>query len=127
MQDSRGRPIDLPVLRIALPFTAWISLAHRLSGLVLSLAAPGLVFLLDRSLADAAGFAAVRLWLDAVPARWGMVLLAWALAHHLAAGLRIVFIEMGIGIGRDAARRSALYVLGFGVAVALVAAWRMLL
>jgi len=122
MTPHRHRPVFFHLLQLHLPVTALVSIAHRLSGILLFLAlAPGL-WLLERSLADADGFAAAQHILDSWPMHLAGALLLWALIHHLLAGLRLLLIDAELGVGRRAARRSAWWVgiagllaLGLGV------------
>lgn len=120
------RPVFLNLTRIHLPVMAVLSLGHRVSGVLLVLAIPLLVYLLDRSLANAAGYAEVRELLRGEPARLALVLLAWVFAHHLFAGIRFLLIDLDLGADVRSGRASAWAVLAggvivmFGVALALL-------
>lgn len=122
MTPHRHRPVFFHLLQLQLPVTALVSIAHRLSGILLFLALAPAIWLLERSLADAEGFAAVRHALDGWPMHLAGALLLWALIHHLLAGLRLLLIDAELGVERRAARRSAWWVgivgllaLGLGV------------
>ncbi|MGM0475827.1 MAG: succinate dehydrogenase, cytochrome b556 subunit [Pseudomonadota bacterium] len=121
---QRPKHLDLRVIR--LPVTGVASILHRLSGLLLVLVTPVLIALLARSLEDPAGFEATRELLTSAPARAALVLLAWALGHHLFAGIRYLLLDLDIGIERPAARAGAWLVNGGGVVVALLALWGVL-
>lgn len=111
------RPVFLNFARIRFPVGAVASIGHRISGVVLVLALPFAVLALQRSLEDEAAFYAM-MDLMRVPA----VLLAWAAAHHLFAGIRHLLTDVGIGSSLTAARRSAYAALIAGAAVAVAAA-----
>lgn len=122
MDSGRRRPVFLQPLKIELPVTATASLGHRISGLLLALALPFLVRALAISLRDQAGYASVLAAIHRLPASLVLIVLAWALAHHLGAGLRHLLIDAGIGAALPIARRSAWAVHGFALAVAALAA-----
>lgn len=120
MPKDAESPIFLDVLRIRQPVTAMLSLGHRVSGVLLVGLIPILIWLLGRSLADADGFDHVRRLLGSVPARLLLVVTAWALAHHLLAGIRFLLMDAGLGTDLRAARRSARLVFAGGVGVAIL-------
>ncbi|MEW6646966.1 MAG: succinate dehydrogenase, cytochrome b556 subunit [Pseudomonadota bacterium] len=115
MTTPRQRPVFFHLLQLHLPLTALVSIVHRLTGLLLFLALAPAIWLLERSLSDAAGYAHVQQLLQTWPARLLGVLLLWALAHHLLAGLRVLLIDAEFGVERGAARRSALWVFAAGM------------
>jgi succinate dehydrogenase / fumarate reductase cytochrome b subunit len=107
MQNQRSAPVFLNLFRIRFPVGAVTSIAHRLSGLLLFLAFPLLVYWFGLSLRGPEGFTAARAWLDCGWLRLASVVLVWSLLHHLFAGLRVLLIDIGIGVERWPARRSA--------------------
>lgn len=84
------------------------------------LAIPYGASLLSLSLSDQAGFEAAAEQLGTPFARAVLLLLAWSLIHHLFAGVRFLLLDLGIGLERPAARRSAWTVLSAALAVVLV-------
>ena len=117
------RPIYLNLLRIHLPLPGWVSILHRLSGALLFAALPLGVWALSVSLADDAGF---RRMADGVAhplSRLFLLLLIWAFAHHLFAGLRHLALDVDWGVSLPRARQSSLAVLLAGGLVTLLAAW----
>ncbi len=114
------RPVFFHLLQLQLPVTALVSIAHRVSGILLFLALPAAIWLLDRSLNDAEGFAAAGHMLDGWPRRLAALVLLWALVHHLLAGLRLLLIDAEIGVKRNAARRTA-WGVGTAALLALIA------
>lgn len=107
MPQQDPAPRFLNLLQIRMPAGAVASIAHRISGILIFLSLPVVIYLLDLSLKDPAGFALAGKWLDSVWARTVSVLLVWSLAHHILAGLRFLLIDLDIGVDRDTARRSA--------------------
>ena len=109
-----------------MPVGAVTSILHRVTGVLLVLGLPFGVHLLDRSLQGAQAYAEVAGLLDSLPIRIAMIASAWALAHHLLAGVRHLLSDIDVGSQLPAARRSAWIVNLAGVAVAVLAAGVML-
>jgi len=119
MAQSKNRPVFLNLLQIRFPAPAVLSIAHRISGVLMVLALPWIVVLLDLSLRDPDSHAQVRAWLASVPAKLALVLLGWALAHHLLAGIRFLLIDLDLWAQRRPARQSAWAVNLLGLLAAL--------
>lgn len=107
MSALDNRPIYLNLLKIRQPVTAILSIFHRLSGIAMVLLLPGLVYLLNLSLRDQAGFDQVAGVLGSTPAKLVAVGLCWIFAHHLLAGLRFLILDFDIGVERAVARQTA--------------------
>jgi len=120
MNSTDRRPFFLNPLLIRLPITGIVSIGHRLTGIVLFLGLPAAIYLLDLSLSDPAGFAQVSHWFTAWPLRLITALLVWFLAHHMAAGVRVLLMDIEIGVRLPTARRSAVIVAVGGLAVLLL-------
>lgn len=116
------RPVFLGLHRIALPVGAVVSFLHRVSGVLLVAALAPLALLFERSLASPEGFAALLDAREGAAVRIVLVLLAWALGHHVLAGVRHLLMDAGVGWRLAAARRSARLVIAAGVAIAALAA-----
>jgi len=123
---SSPRPVFFNPLRIQLPAGALTSIVHRVTGLILALGMPLGAYLLDLSLRGPEGYARVVSLLGALPSRIAAVALAWALSHHLLAGIRHLLSDIDVGSGLYAARRSAWIVNTSGLAIAVLAAGALL-
>ena len=91
------RPVNLDLRTIKLPITAYTSILHRISGVILFLGIVIVLFALDKSLASEEGFAEVQAYLASPLAKliiWGLLS---ALLYHLVAGVRHLIMDMGIG------------------------------
>lgn len=116
------RPVFLNLTQIRMPVGALTSIGHRVAGIILAVATPVGVYLLDRSLQNEQGFDEVTGLLEHGAFKVAAVLGVWALAHHLLAGLRHLLSDFNVGSPLRVARRSAWFVNLAGVAVALFAA-----
>jgi len=114
------RPKFLNLLQIRLPVTGVVSIAHRISGVLLFLLVPLLLLGLDRSLRDDASFEALRNLLSGVAVKGVLWVLGAALVLHLLGGIRYLLIDMGVGESLNAARRGAWAVVAGTVALSVL-------
>jgi succinate dehydrogenase / fumarate reductase cytochrome b subunit len=119
MPKNNNRPVFLDLARIRLPITALISIAHRVAGVVLFLSIPFAIYLLDLSLGGRLGYNHVQDLLGHARIKIVVIIIFWALAHHLFAGVRVLLIDFGVGVERDEARRSA-WIIAIGSSVSLL-------
>lgn len=119
------RPVTLPLLRLRLPLAGWVSLLHRVSGVLLFLGLPVGLYALQLSLRNAESFDCLQQQLMHPVARLLALAFVWALAHHLFAGVRHLLMDLHWGVSLPAARISAAAVaIADGLVVALTA-WRL--
>lgn len=107
MAISDNRPFFLNLLKIHLPVTGFVSILHRVSGLLLFIAIPFTVYLFDLSLQSSAGFDHAAALLVHPLAQLFSLLLLWSLLHHLFAGIRFLLTDLDIGLDKPQAVRSA--------------------
>lgn len=106
-----GRPVFLNLFQIRLPVPGVVSIAHRISGVLLFISIPLFLLIFHRSLQGEAGYAQAVEWLRNPLAMLLTLAVSWALLHHWLAGIRYLLIDLDIGIERLAARRSAWVVI----------------
>jgi succinate dehydrogenase / fumarate reductase cytochrome b subunit len=121
-----ARPVYLNLLRIHLPLAGWVSILHRVSGVLLFAALPLGAWALSVSLSGEAGFRRMADVASHPLAKLVMLGLVWAFAHHVFAGLRHLALDVHWGVGLRAASRSSVLVLVAAGLVTLIAAWRLL-
>ncbi len=102
-----NRPVYLNLFKIRLPIAGMVSLAQRASGILLFIAIPFAVYLLDLSVISSDGFAEVMAILQHPLVLLVEVLLVWALAHHFFAGIRFLLIDADIGVEKTQAKYGA--------------------
>jgi succinate dehydrogenase / fumarate reductase cytochrome b subunit len=125
-KKARPKYLSLPAIlfEIRLPLPGWVSILHRVSGLLLFFPfAAWLLYLLDASLASEAGFEKVRThYLQMPVVKLALLGFAWAYLHHFCAGLRFLFLDIDKGIELRTARLTSVLVLVASLALtALVA------
>lgn len=91
------RPVNLDLGTISLPVTAYASITHRVTGVVLFLSSFLLLWALDASLASEASFSALGEMLGSPIAKAAMWAIASALSYHALAGIKHLVMDAGIG------------------------------
>ncbi|WP_407280947.1 succinate dehydrogenase, cytochrome b556 subunit [Aromatoleum evansii] len=112
--------------QIRFPVGAIASIGHRVSGVLLLVSLPLLALALDRSLRSESEFEALR---DLVSEPWRallLVILVWAAAHHVLAGVRHLLMDIGVGSRLSPARTSAWAAIVAAGIIAVAAAVRWL-
>lgn len=98
MANHHHRPAFLNLALIRFPANAIASALHRISGVILSLLAPVLVYLLDLSLQNPEGFAQVTELFDSLGVKLLGIIALWALLHHIFAGIRFLLLDLHVGV-----------------------------
>jgi len=119
IRKPRPKYLSLSALlfEIRLPLPGWVSILHRVSGLLLFLAVLWLLFMLDRSLASEAGFESVRRYAGLPLVKLSLLVLIWAYCHHFCAGIRFLFLDIDKGVDRAKARFTSVVVLVVSLAL----------
>ena len=104
---KKPRPINLNLFSIKWPITALVSIAHRISGIVLFLATALLLYLLDLSLGSETGFRQAGELILMPGASFVIWLVLAALIYHTIAGCRHLLMDIGIGESWRAGKTAA--------------------
>ncbi|HSE00284.1 MAG TPA: succinate dehydrogenase, cytochrome b556 subunit [Burkholderiales bacterium] len=123
---KQARPVFFDLVRIRFPVGAVASIGHRVSGVVLVLFTPALIYLFDASLRSAQDYQRLGALLDHMLAKALALVIFWAFAHHFLAGIRHLLMDVDVGSSLTAARRSAWVVNVTSVSLALGAGWALL-
>jgi succinate dehydrogenase / fumarate reductase cytochrome b subunit len=117
---NKKRPVNLDLTTIKFPLPAIVSILHRISGVILFLLIPLLIWILDNSLFSENSFDTVQAYANG----WFIKLLIWlsvsALIYHLFAGVRHLLMDTGWGETLPAARKSAKVVIALTVIVMIL-------
>lgn len=113
----RDRPVNLNFLTIHFPVTAWVSVAHRLSGIFVFLMIPVLLWMLQESLVSKARFLGLARFFSHPVAVIGLWLLLAALLYHWIAGIRHLLMDIHIGESKMGGRGGAWFVIGISLSI----------
>ena len=116
---------DLTTYR--LPPAGWVSILHRISGLVMFLLMPFIVWMFDSSLSSEISFegftSAFSAGISFVPG-WFVKLVAlaliWAYLHHLIAGVRHLYMDATHSVTKEFGASSAYVVLILSIGLTIV-------
>jgi succinate dehydrogenase / fumarate reductase cytochrome b subunit len=135
-ENARQRPefrninaiSDLPNYR--LPPAGWVSILHRVSGALMFLLMPFIIWMFDTSITSEISFASFSATFNAgigfVPG-WFMKLVAlaiiWAYLHHFIAGIRHLYMDTFHAVTKEFGKSSAVatLVISLGLTVILAA------
>jgi succinate dehydrogenase / fumarate reductase cytochrome b subunit len=115
-----------------LPPAAVVSILHRLSGIVMFVLMPFIIWMFDTSLTSeitydqftsvfVAGFGVLPAWFIKL-----VVLgLIWAYLHHFVAGLRHLWMDATHAVSKEFGRTSALVTLGLSIVLTLALGFKL--
>jgi len=120
---SQIRNIRIDQLRnYRLPLPGIVSILHRVSGMLLFLFLPLVLWLFDLSLSSESSFDRLAQLSQNWVTRVVLLGLSWALLHHLCAGVRFLLLDLHLGADRVAALRSSVAVFAVSLSLTLVLA-----
>ena len=122
------RPVNLDIGTIKLPITSYVSILHRVSGVILFLAVALMLCVLDMSLASEQSFQSIKECLSSPISQIVIWSALAALAYHIVAGIRHLIMDLGVGEDNfQAGRRSAwLVVVVAAIIIASLTGWILL-
>jgi len=123
---TKQRPVHLNLFKIRLPIGGIMSIIHRVTGVLMFLAVPALIYLLDISLISEQGFNRAVELLHSPLGTLLLFGLMWGLMHHLLAGIRYLLIDIDLGVEKAQARQTALAVTVAGPVLGLILTWGLL-
>ena len=131
----KKRPGEMRLLdatQYRLPPAGWVSILHRVSGLVLILLMPFVIWMFDTSLTSEVTFtqfsAAFVGGIGFVPAflvKLAALALIWGFLQHFCAGVRHLYMDFTHTVDKEFGRVSALVAIGVAVALTLVFAYKL--
>lgn len=117
---KQKRPVNLDLATLKFPAMAIASILHRISGLVIFLFFPFILYLLSISLHSPNGLSAFHEVMTCVYSKvllWGFLS---AFIYHSIAGIRHLVMDFGFGETVHAGRISAIFVVFLGVVMTLL-------
>jgi succinate dehydrogenase / fumarate reductase cytochrome b subunit len=125
IKKKRPKNLDLPSIRLPLP--GILSILHRISGAVLFLLLPVLLWLFQQSLASPETYAAAKAMTSNFLVKFILFGLIWLYMHHFCAGIRYLLLDLHKGIDLESARLSSWIVFGVSITLAVIVSAKVLL
>ncbi|MES2935724.1 MAG: succinate dehydrogenase, cytochrome b556 subunit [Pseudomonadota bacterium] len=94
-----------------LPLAGIVSILHRISGFLMFLLLPFVLYLLDQSLISESTFNYFKSFTSGWLVKLIILGLCWGYFQHFCAGVRHLMMDAHIGLDKDSARKSAASVL----------------
>jgi succinate dehydrogenase / fumarate reductase cytochrome b subunit len=120
MNSTAKRPRFLDLTKIRLPLPGIVSILHRISGVLMILAIPVCIWLLEQALTDQAAFSQAAAVADSLLFKLAAAVILWSLCHHLVAGIRYLLLDIDVWIERKQARQSAVGVFIVSIVLTIV-------
>jgi succinate dehydrogenase / fumarate reductase cytochrome b subunit len=117
---AKKRPKYLNLFQIKLPVAGYASILHRVSGFGLFLMLPLLIWLLDLSLRSPDSYRTLQSVIAYPLVKLLLIGLLWAFLHHFCMGIRILLIDIHIGVDKAQASNSAKMVLAVSLPMTLI-------
>ncbi|MEI6182768.1 MAG: succinate dehydrogenase, cytochrome b556 subunit [Polynucleobacter sp.] len=108
------------LVKYRLPWAGKVSILHRISGAVLFLLLPFILYLFDQSLASELSYQKFQAFTSNILVKIICLGLIWAFLHHFCAGIRYLLLDLEIGVEKSEANRSAIFVFSLGLALTAV-------
>jgi succinate dehydrogenase / fumarate reductase cytochrome b subunit len=108
----KKRPKHLALHLIKLPLAGYVSILHRVSGALLFLALPLLLWALQYSMRSIETYTTLMDILQHPLSKLVWLGLLWAFLHHFCAGIRYLAIDLHLTSSLAKARASSKWVLG---------------
>ena len=103
------------ILSYRMPIAAWVSILHRITGVIMFILLPFVIWMFDASLRSKETYAVFTNFIDngcAFVPGWFVKLvclgLIWALMHHLCAGLRHVMADVHHNVSKEQGKSTAI-------------------
>jgi succinate dehydrogenase / fumarate reductase cytochrome b subunit len=116
---------DLPSYR--LPVAGWVSILHRVSGALMFILLPFIIWLFDVSVSSEYSFARFtaifNIGAGPIPGwffKLVVLALMWSYLHHITAGVRHLWMDINHAVSKEFGRSSAIITLVFSLGLSAV-------
>ena len=108
------------LMKYRLPWAGKVSILHRVSGALMFLLIPFVLYLFDKSVTSEISFVTFKMVLAHPFIKLVVLALIWAYLHHFCAGIRFLLLDLHMGISKPASAKSAVSVLVVSLALTAV-------
>jgi succinate dehydrogenase / fumarate reductase cytochrome b subunit len=116
---------DLPTYR--LPAAGWVSILHRISGAIMFLLMPFIIWMFDKSVSSEYSYAkftsAFNIGLGFMPGvliKLVVLALIWAYLHHFIAGVRHLWMDINHAVSKEFGKSSAIVTLALSLVLTAI-------
>ncbi|EDT43564.1 succinate dehydrogenase, cytochrome b556 subunit [Burkholderia ambifaria] len=113
-------------LKYRMPLAAILSILHRVSGALLFLFLPFLLFLFDQSLTSELSFEVFKAFLSNIVVKLVVLALSWAFLHHFCAGIRHLLMDVNHdAVSKEGGKRTAVVVFVVSIVLTIAMALKL--
>ena len=113
-------------MKYRMPLAAILSILHRVSGALLFLFLPFLLFLFDQSLTSELSFEVFKAFLSNIVVKLVVLALSWAFFHHFCAGIRHLLMDVNHdAVTKEGGKRTAVVVFVVSIALTIAMALKL--
>src|SRR5436305_915688 len=127
LKERHGTMRLTDATRYKLPPSALVSILHRISGLIIAILLPFVIWLFDKSLTSEISFDEFRgaflAGIGPIPAvivKLVTLVLMWAFLHHFCAGVRHLYLDVTHNTTKQVGRSTALATLAVSLALTVL-------
>lgn len=110
------------LMNYRLPAAGFVSILHRISGFLLFLALPFILYLFQQSLTSEDTFAYLQGFMSNLWVKLVVLVLFWGYIQHFCSGIRHLIMDNHIGLDKESAKQSAIVVLAASVILTVLVA-----
>ncbi|MEO0047875.1 MAG: succinate dehydrogenase, hydrophobic subunit, cytochrome b556 with SdhD [Pseudomonadota bacterium] len=110
------------LMKYRLPWAGKVSILHRVSGLLMFILIPFVLYLFDKSITSEISFTTFKAVLANPIIKLIILALIWAYLHHFCAGIRFLMLDLHKGIDKSSSAKSAVAVLIISLTLTAVCA-----
>lgn len=107
------------------PIGAYVSILHRVSGCLMFVLLPFVLYLLQQSLRSEISFAYYQGIISYPLVKLILLAVIWAYLQHLCAGVRHLFMDLHIGITKTSVGKTAISVLVVSLSLTVIIALKL--
>ena len=119
-RKSRPKFLDLFTLAPKMSVTAKISILHRVSGVLLFISIPFILYVLHQSLVSSSFYDSLYGVISNPIIKFVYLVLIWAFMYHLCSGVRFLFLDKHIGVEIKTAKTTAKIVVVVSLLLTIV-------
>ncbi len=110
------------IIRYRLPAAGIVSILHRISGALLFVLLPFILYLFDKSITSEISFAYLQGYASHPLVRLAILVVVWGYLQHFCAGIRHLIMDLHIGLSKEEAAKAAKSVLVVSVVLSALVA-----
>lgn len=112
---NKKRPVNLDLGTLKFPPMAIASILHRISGVLLFILLPVMLYILGQSLHSADSFLQTKIMISSPVYKLILWAFSASLTYHVLAGFRHILMDMGLGEDLETGRRTSILVIVLAV------------